>query len=187
MRMSKEPEGRKREMIDTAMRVFTARGYEETSMADIAKEMNVVPGLCYRYFQSKKDLYETALGIYALELTEPMKKIFQDERLGFSEVMEKMSVHFLKTDGNEQYHSFFHGNGNEVFHRQLEIRMLNEILPYMSGLLERLRVKGEIHTEDIDTAARFILYGQMPILNNEELLPAQKMERIIPVIKKILG
>ena len=44
MRISKDPEVRKREMIDTAMKVFSQKGYEATSMTDLAKEMNVVPG-----------------------------------------------------------------------------------------------------------------------------------------------
>ena len=58
MRISKDPEVRRREIIDTAMKVFSQNGYEATSMTDIAKEINVVPGLCYRYFKSKQELYK---------------------------------------------------------------------------------------------------------------------------------
>ena len=43
-RISKPPEERRQEILDTAMRLFTERGYEETSMADIAREMDVVQG-----------------------------------------------------------------------------------------------------------------------------------------------
>ena len=67
MRISKDPEVRRREIIDTAMKVFSQNGYEATSMTDIAKEINVVPGLCYRYFKSKQELYNTAVLIYAKE------------------------------------------------------------------------------------------------------------------------
>ena len=64
MRISKDPEVRKQEIIDTAMKLFAEKGYEFTSMTDIAKEMNVVSGLCYRYFKSKEDLYKTAISLY---------------------------------------------------------------------------------------------------------------------------
>lgn len=186
MRISKEPEVRKREMIDTAMKVFTVKGYEETSMADIAKEMNVVPGLCYRYFPSKKELYETALEVYALELTEPMKEILSDESLELDAVMKRLSAQFLKTDGNEKYHSFYHKSGNEVFHRQLEIKMIHELLPFFVRLLERLQERGLIHADDTEAAAKFLLYGQLPLISDESISPEQKLKKIIPLIKKIL-
>ena len=64
MRVSKEPEVRKQEMLDTAMRVFAEKGFEATTMKDIAAEMNVVSGLCYHYFQNKQQLYEDACLLY---------------------------------------------------------------------------------------------------------------------------
>ena len=61
MRISKEPEVRRQEIIDTAMRVFSEQGYEATTMKDIAREMKVASGLCYHYFPNKQELYETAV------------------------------------------------------------------------------------------------------------------------------
>ena len=59
-RITKAPEERRQEIIDTAMKVFYEKGYEKTSISDIAKEMNVAQGLCYRYFSSKEELFDTA-------------------------------------------------------------------------------------------------------------------------------
>ena len=50
MRVSKDPEIRKQEIIDVAMQVFAENGYETTTMKDIAKAADVVPGLCYHYY-----------------------------------------------------------------------------------------------------------------------------------------
>ena len=52
-RITKAPEERRQEILDTAMRLFYQNGYEKTSIADIAQEMHVAQGLCYRYFPSK--------------------------------------------------------------------------------------------------------------------------------------
>ena len=49
MRITKEPEERKQEILDTAMRLFYERGYEKTSIADIAKTIGVAQGLCNAY------------------------------------------------------------------------------------------------------------------------------------------
>ena len=56
MRITKEPEVRKKEIIDVAMALFEENGIMKTSMNDIAKKMDVAKGLLYYYFKSKDEL-----------------------------------------------------------------------------------------------------------------------------------
>ena len=46
MRVTKEPEVRKQEILDTALKLFGENGYEKTSITDIAKAIGVAQGLC---------------------------------------------------------------------------------------------------------------------------------------------
>ena len=73
MRISKEPEARKQEILETAMKLFAEKGYEKTSISDIAKEIGVAQGLCYRYFPSKDILFQTAVNEYANILVDKLK------------------------------------------------------------------------------------------------------------------
>lgn len=43
-------------IMDTAWRLFATRGYEQTTMREIAAEASCSLGLAYRYFASKEDL-----------------------------------------------------------------------------------------------------------------------------------
>ena len=70
MRITKEPEERKQEIIETAMRLFHEKGYEKTSIADIAKAIGVAQGLCYRYFPSKEALFDCTIDQYAQVLAD---------------------------------------------------------------------------------------------------------------------
>ena len=45
MRVTKEPEVRKQEILDTALKLFGENGYEKTSITDIAKAIGVAQGL----------------------------------------------------------------------------------------------------------------------------------------------
>ena len=65
MRVTKEPEVRKQEILDTALKLFGENGYEKTSITDIAKAIGVAQGLCYRYFPSKEVLFDSAIEQYA--------------------------------------------------------------------------------------------------------------------------
>ena len=53
MRIVKGPEERRQEIVDGAIRVFARKGYEKTAISDIAGEIGISQGLCYRYFPSK--------------------------------------------------------------------------------------------------------------------------------------
>ena len=65
MRTVKQPDVRKQEILDGAIRVFAKNGYDRTTIAGIAKELNISQGLCYRYFPSKEDIYHAAIEKYA--------------------------------------------------------------------------------------------------------------------------
>ena len=59
--MENKADKRKKEIIVAAMQLFSEKGYEQTSMRDIAKSLKVSLGLCYRYFDSKQVLFNEAV------------------------------------------------------------------------------------------------------------------------------
>jgi AcrR family transcriptional regulator len=186
MRISKEPEVRKREIANTAMRIFSEKGYEATSMKDIAKAVDVVPGLCYNYFKSKYELYEYAITLYADECIAPLITILQGEEESLDAYYKKIVDVFIRNDGKEKYHDFFHENGNQLFHKQLEIIVNDKIQPYLENFIIRLNQKGQLKIEDPKGISRFIVYGQSPIVNDDSLTPEEKADKVMSIIKLLL-
>lgn len=58
-------EGRRQQILSAAMSCFARKGFQQTTMADIAAEAGVSDTLAYRYFSSKQDLIETAVRLEA--------------------------------------------------------------------------------------------------------------------------
>jgi AcrR family transcriptional regulator len=56
-RKQRERERRRQAIMLAAKRVFTAKGYERSTMEDIAKEAELSPGTLYLYFKNKDALY----------------------------------------------------------------------------------------------------------------------------------
>ena len=83
MRVSKAPEIRRQELLDTAMAVFAEKGYETTTMRDIAMAAGVAAGLCYHYFQNKEMLYRQAVEQYAARCAAPFLAVFRQADLPF--------------------------------------------------------------------------------------------------------
>ncbi|MGE0735523.1 MAG: TetR/AcrR family transcriptional regulator [Alphaproteobacteria bacterium] len=55
-------EQRERDILDAALAIFAERGYEETSMAEIAARGGMVEGTIYKYFENKRDLLFKVMG-----------------------------------------------------------------------------------------------------------------------------
>lgn len=171
MRISKAPEVRKQEIIDTAMKVFAEKGYEAASMKDIAAEMKIAPGLLYHYFPNKQALYETAVRQYAKICSRPFIEIFKQTQNSLKECLEQLGTVWLESERNGfyVYESFFHKKENELFHRQLDLEMINEILPYAAFYLEARKQQNEINVTDAASAAAFVLSGEVALINDFQM------------------
>jgi AcrR family transcriptional regulator len=66
------PKGEKarQRLLESALQLFGSRGYEETTMRDIAAEAGYSPGLTYRYFSSKEELVLSLYRTLCAELEE---------------------------------------------------------------------------------------------------------------------
>ena len=57
-----KPEARRQEILEAGYRLFGQRGYHETSVSDIAKELGMSHGTFYRHFENKLDLFQHIIG-----------------------------------------------------------------------------------------------------------------------------
>lgn len=56
-----DPDERRAAILAAARRVFAARGYHRTGIADIVGEVGVARGTFYRYFESKRSVFQEIL------------------------------------------------------------------------------------------------------------------------------
>lgn len=176
MRITKEPEVRKQEIFDTALKLFGEKGYEKTTIADIAKAIGVAQGLCYRYFPSKEVLFDSAIDQYAEILAAQFTEQSENNTLPLKEFIEKIPT--TVEDKNTKYYSVFHGPQNKKFHHQLSLKTCEKLVPAVEKLLQKSQQRGEIQLEDLPTAASFCVYGQLGILLEDGMDQEEKAKRI---------
>lgn len=186
IRTSKQPEERRQEMLDTAMRVFTQKGYEQTTMRDIAREMNVVPGLCYRYFESKEMLYKTAVKEYTDDYCAPIIKILESAEADFSTLHSALAIHFSQTDDNEKYHGFFHKPENKNFAIMLNYTICEILVPHFSNMLKRLAETDKVIVSDSDAYARILLFGLAALMDDDAKPVEQRIMLGSEIVEKLL-
>ncbi len=82
-RKERDRERRRQDIMVAARRVFSAKGYEKTTMEDIAREVELSPGTLYLYFKNKDDLY-ASLSLRVLQfMNVKLDHALADEGLDF--------------------------------------------------------------------------------------------------------
>ena len=177
-RITKAPDERRKEILDTAMKLFYDKGYEKTSISDIAKEINVAQGLCYRYFPSKEVLFDSAIDYYAQTLVEKMTAFVKNEDLSLKDIIEKMPTFIDIENDNTDYYKFCHSSENSKIHTRLSLSVCEKLMPIVCEILKNAADKQEVIIEDIETAASFVVYGQLGILFDTSMPADERIKKI---------
>jgi AcrR family transcriptional regulator len=61
-------EQRRSQILDAAYKVFSTRGYRDTTIADVAAELGMGHGTFYRYFTNKYDIFQQVLSTALLRV-----------------------------------------------------------------------------------------------------------------------
>ena len=164
-RITKDPTERRQEILDTALKLFWEKGYEKTSMTEIAQAMQVAQGLCYRYFPSKEALFQTAVDQYAQRQVDQIASVLRKPGLTLVQVVEQMPT-FLETEAEDSAIA------------KLSMAICAKLQPLVQQLLEKANERGEVQIADPETAASFCVYGQLGILWNQTLSGEERVRRV---------
>jgi TetR/AcrR family transcriptional regulator len=74
-----QPKPRKEEILDVATRHFAERGYEGTSMNDVAEAVGVRKASLFYHFETKEALYEAVLGRLIATVATPLSAAYEGE------------------------------------------------------------------------------------------------------------
>ena len=187
MRVSKAPEVRRQEILETAMELFTEKGYEETSMRDIAQACQVVPGLCYRYFDSKQKLFQEAMSAYVETCCGMMLPVLRDPDLTLAQKLDRLYAEVRNERKGMRYHGFFHRQGNEEFHEQFSARLCRRMVPALREALEQEEVRTGCRYRDPETLISFITYGQIALMSDSRMPREDVLDRIREYIDLLLS
>ena len=190
MRTVKEPDVRKQEILDGAIRLFAQKGYDKTTTSDIAKALNISQGLCYRYFPTKEAIYDAALEKYADMIAEENRSTVDMDvpiRNLIDSITERMDRLTSAEKKDQSLYSIFHAQSNHRMHDELFLRVAKKVIPSVQERLRRAKEKGEIGIEDPDGAAVVGIYGWVGLCLTKDLTDEDRMETMRRAWYRLLG
>jgi len=100
---SNRSDNRKPEILDTAAKLFSERGYHAVSMRDIAKSTGMLPGSLYYHFSSKENLLYSVYerGVKGIAIKVDVATDAQEDP--WSKLAAACSIHLEELLGNNAY------------------------------------------------------------------------------------
>lgn len=187
LRTIKPIDERKQEILDGAMKLFSEKGYDRTSISDISKFLGISQGLCYRYFKSKEEIFESAIEEYASNIADEIIKVIKSPRMSLEEkISNKWDLCDLEKR-DDSYYRVFHGESARPLHDRMSINICRKVTPYIQEEIEKEIVNGKLKVHDSAMLASFCVYGQLGILLDTSISDKIRVKRISEFLVDLIG
>lgn len=144
MRVAKEYEERRKEILTTAQRLFSVKGYDKCSVNDILKEIGIAKGTFYYYFASKEELLDAMIEQVVEAIKDRLEQIMKQT---FASQTEKLLAAALAMRVKEQLEEGFldelHRPDNALMHQKSLVKTEEAVLPYFVRMVEAGVESGE--------------------------------------------
>lgn len=160
MRVVKDAEVRKNEILDAAERLFGTKGFDGTSTNDILRETGIARGTLYYHFKSKEDILDAMIDRMTGRLVQSAAEIAADRDVPVLRRLTGMMLALnVKGSLGREIMEQVHKPQNALMHQKMGERMLSEITPVVAGLIEEGAAQGICRTDyPAEVAEMTLLY-----------------------------
>lgn len=182
MRVVKEAEERKEEILDAAEKLFAAKGFDNTSTGDILDAVGIARGTLYYHFKSKEDILDGVIERITSRLMKDAGEIVRNRELPVLERLTKaiMSLNVESGIGYEIMEQV-HRPQNALMHQKMQTTLLAGINPILTELVKEGIEQGICHTQYPESVVEMtMLYANTAFdeLNIVGLGPEQREKKI---------
>lgn len=194
MRIVKESEERRNEILDAAEELFAIKGYDKTSTNDILDRVGIARGTLYYHFKSKEEIMDAVIERMGKGIVEKAEAIANNSEMPLMKRLTGtiLALHVTPKEGiDTEVMNQIHQPQNALMHQKVMMMILKDITPVISILVREGIDTGIFETKCPDVAVEMILtYGgiafdDLMVQSDEEEM--WRMNGFIYNIERLLG
>ncbi|MEK4532977.1 TetR/AcrR family transcriptional regulator [Solibacillus sp. FSL K6-1554] len=155
-------EKKKSDILRVAIDLLAVKGYERTTMEDVAQELLMTKGSLYYYFANKEELYFECNMMIIDESIKLIEEIYNSQ-LTTTQKLEELIYQYIIFQINEKPIFSLANNLQHIFSEQ-NFLLITEGRDKFNQILDRIIKEGiknkEFHTEDVKLT-RFLMMGAL--------------------------
>lgn len=191
MRDVKLPEIRKAEILDASMKLFTEKGYLQTTTQDIINQVGISRGLLYYHFKNKEEILYILVERSVKPLIVQMDKIAED---GALTPMEKLKQ-FLQTtiiqedsvtEEKVTLQKTVHLEENRYMMDRFYHKLIEKLLPLFTQIIKEGKEQSIFQVDHPYETAHFLVTGYV-FVSNDIKLRHRNMEEMTVYLQTFKG
>lgn len=192
MRIVKNAEERKNEILDVAERLFATNGFDNTSTNDIIREIGIARGTLYHHFQSKEEILDAMIERMTRSLMANARGIVENQEIPLL-ARFTLAISSLNVDSGigKEVMNQVHKPQNALLHQKMQERLITGVVPLISKLIEEGCDAGIFTTRFPKEAAEMtMIYSNIAFDDLAKLQPEERIQKIGAFIyhtERVLG
>ncbi|MDT0124135.1 TetR/AcrR family transcriptional regulator [Paenibacillus sp. RRE4] len=193
MRLMKNPEERRNEILDAAEILFVTKGYTKATIMDILHACDIAKGTFYYYFQSKEEVMHAIVMRFIMSGEAAARRVVVDPELSahdkiFRIIMTQNQPDDRKLGVIEQLHSV----QNVEMHQKSLVETVLRLSPILAEVVEQGIQEGVFHTPAPQESIEFLLVSSQFLLDQgifhwQEEEFQKKVRAFSQIMERVLG
>ncbi|MDM5247728.1 TetR/AcrR family transcriptional regulator [Lysinibacillus sp. G4S2] len=193
MKMRKEAEERRNEILDAADELFSQKGFDGTSTNDILEKVGIARGTLYYHFKSKEDIMDALIERYNVQILGAAKAIAADKSIPVNERIIRVVMALNISGGNsKEIIEHIHKPQNALMHQKIQKVVINGLPPILTEIIREGIEQGLFNTpypyecmEMVVAYTNTVFDDDMVEMTNEERL--SRIPAFIFNVERLLG
>lgn len=193
MRVVKNAEERRNEILDAADELFAQKGFDGTSTNEILEKVGIARGTLYHHFKSKEDIMDALIERYSVRLLGAAQNAAADRSIPVVERMIRVVMALnISGESSKEIMEHIHKPQNALMHQKIQKVIIHGVPPILTGIIREGIEQGVFHTpypyecmEMVVIYANTVFDGDMVVLTEEERL--SRMLAFICNVERLLG
>lgn len=193
MKTVKEGEVRRREILVAARELFVHKGYDQTSVNDILRVVDIAKGTFYYYFASKEEVLEAIILDIVEEGARRAEEILKDKSIpAVNRIMMAIMAQAPQFEGADEIREELHKVENAKLERLYLKAMLKRMTPVLQEPFSEGMEQGLFHMEyPTECIESILLLGHMmfdcDVFEWEMAEYPKKIQAFLCNVEKLLG
>ncbi|MFD1068047.1 TetR/AcrR family transcriptional regulator [Oceanobacillus locisalsi] len=190
----KLPEVRKAEILDASMKLFTEKGYLQTTTQDIINQVGISRGLLYYHFKNKEEILYILVEKSVNPLIAQMKKIVNNTSLTPTEKLNQfLQTTIIQDDAiteeNVTLQETVQLEENRYMMDRFYHKFIEKLLPLFTKILEEGKAQNVFQIDYPYETAHFLVTSYVFVSNDLKLkqLNMEEMKTYLQAFKEILS